>query len=336
MIVGPTGCGKSTLLAQIQRNFILTNRNIFGLSKPSVFISLRNIGKIENTEALDTDINGREALRNAANKVCSAIGYPLHPPFISRFFDSVEKLKVGDTEVSVRSSYVLQEKIQEALSILFESMADSGGLVIVDEVLDLLRDDRLKKSGGDRIFNHLATLIVSYMVNFSQVKGAFAGSSNFLNEEFDKTVACDFRWHKEYISDLPETYLLDYFTKTNGLELSVAESIVKSCGTRFRIINDAMLSSSTDDNIEENITNLYKETAKQLETFLQLDDKYEIPKILEYMLDKKEKKMHLSDLHENLQRQERISKFFYVGPGSELYFENKIIKNLVRLKFSSK
>jgi hypothetical protein len=185
-------------------------------------------------------------------------------------------------------------------------MADSGGLIIVDEVLDLLRDDRLKKSGGDRIFNHLATLIVSYMVNFSQVKGAFAGSSNFLNEEFDKTVACDFRWHKEYISDLPEAYLLDYFTKTNGLELSVAESIVKRCGTRFRIINDAMLSSSTDDNIEENITNLYKETAKQLETFLQLDDKYEIPKILEYMLDEKKKKMHLSDLHENLQRQERI------------------------------
>ena len=81
---------------------------------------------------------------------------------------------------------------------------------------------------------------------------------------------------------------------------------------------------------------MYKEAAKQLETFLQLDDKYEIPKLLSNMLVEKEKKTNLSDLHENLQRQERISKLFYVGPGSELNFQNKIIENLVRFKFSSK
>jgi hypothetical protein len=63
-------------------------------------------------------------------------------------------------------------------------MADSGGLIVVDEVFDLLRDDRLKKVGGDQIFSDFATLVVSYMVNFSQVKGAFAGSSDFLNNEF--------------------------------------------------------------------------------------------------------------------------------------------------------
>ena len=330
MIIGPTGCGKSVLLAEIQRDFILKSKNIFGLSKPSVFLALKNIGKIEGTNKLNADIDGNEALLHATHKLCIAIGYPRRLPLISRFFDRVTQFKV------VNTSYVLQRQIQEALSILFESMADSGGLIIVDDVLELLRDDRLKKSGGDRIFYHFATLIVSYMVNFSQVKGAFAGSSNFLNDEFSKTVACDFRWHREYISDLPEKDLLDFLTRQDRLNLkeSVAKIIVEKCGTRFRIINTALLSSSTDDDILKNVDNLYKDANQQLEAFLQLAVEYDkIPKLLRDMLVEKQ---HLSSLPEKLQRQELISKLFYVGPGSELTFQNKIMENLVQLKFSPK
>ena len=106
----------------------------------------------------------------------------------------------------------------------------------------------------------LATLIVSYVVDFSQAKGAFAGSSNFLNEEFSKTVACDFRWHYEYISDLPVTYLLDYFTNTNRLNLNVnvAEFIVEVRLAFSNYIDIALLASSTDDNIKQNVNILYK------------------------------------------------------------------------------
>jgi hypothetical protein len=68
-------------------------------------------------------------------------------------------------------------------------MAESGGLIIIDEVLDLMRDDRLKYSGGERIFNHLATLIVTNMVNFSKVKGHLLVVRTFFVTNFPKL------WH---------------------------------------------------------------------------------------------------------------------------------------------
>jgi DNA polymerase III delta prime subunit len=342
MIIGPTGCGKSTLLSQLQRDFVMKSRGNFGISKPSVFISLRSIGNTEKANRLVSDIDGnkdkfnstvldgREALIRSAHKLCHAIGYPLRPPIVSQLFDRVKTIKVAETEVTLGPSYLLKEQICEALSILFESMAESRGLIIIDEVLDLLRDDRLKNSGGEKIFDHLTTLIVTYMVNFSQVKGAFAGSSNFLEQEFSKTVASDYRWHMEYLSDLPKDSMLDYLTAKDGFNLSqeIAEFILEKCGTRFRIIKDILETYSLEADIRKNINFLYSREKLRLDSFLQLANEYpSIPKLLSDVCDKSQP---LSILPEKLQRQEVISKIFYVGPGSALTFQNKIIENLVK------
>ena len=331
MIIGPTGSGKSTLLSQIQEKFRQENRNVFGIPKPSVFINLRFIGDIKSSKSKTdtTDADGR-AIFKAAKNLFRTIGYPLLPPIISRFGMTIFKLLGSEVNLSPTETMIV-DQMEDALTILFECMADLGGLVIIDEVLDLLRDDRLKKSGGYQIFMHLTTLIVIYMVNFAQVKGAIAGSSNFLSQEFSKTVASGFRWHKEYISDLPDASVLAYLTASDGLNLPmhVAELIVEKCGTRFRIMNNLAQSHAMGSDIHKSVDVMYGDAKGELIAFVSLAAEY--PGILSVLRDMcAGKEVFLTDLPEQLRKVERISKVFYVGTASKLSFQSKIIENLVR------
>jgi hypothetical protein len=74
-------------------------------------------------------------------------------------------------------------------------MKESKGIILIDELVDLMHNERVAKSGGRKLFEHLTNLIVIYMVNYSKVRGAVACNSNLLLKEFLKSVALHSRWH---------------------------------------------------------------------------------------------------------------------------------------------
>ena len=319
ILIGPSGCGKSTLLLQIINRVKFTQKNFFLFPRLTAFVSLRNISSVTLKASSDREI--AENMLQAANNLFNSIGYPVNISMLSRM--SIKSFAMFGSKIDITSDRIITNRMKEALDILFECMNEARGFIVLDEVHDLIRNDRLAQSGGCEVFHYLAYLLVVHIVNNQRVQGVLAGSSNYLLKELDKTVVGP-RLYFTYIQDFDKSLVLSYLENSLKIPADAATYIIDKCGTRLRLL-DRFIRISNLAEAQLGVTAQDIAANELVKEFYALSNK--LPELLVTMKNIVDgKSMYVKDLPKDLQLVDYIGKILYVGPGSQIYFQNKVIE----------
>jgi len=184
LLLGPSGCGKSTLLGAIASSL--------PQSTPVVLVRMRLPATKESPGGATTasaEMDPAKTLFNAtARQVFSQIGFPLRRSFVGGLLSRGGfTLKGERTQAELSST---SDRLVLSLQLLFEaceilkherqktmSALDAAPLILFDEVQDLIKDDRLKRAGGQVVLDMLGSLLVAYCVDRRAVRSVLTGNS---------------------------------------------------------------------------------------------------------------------------------------------------------------
>jgi hypothetical protein len=249
MLLGESGTGKSTLMKRAALHYSSERMpwyRSFGplvpppslKNRPVVYLSIRGVEIKDSTGKLSDVIGG----------IFHSVGYPKKEPFVTRFIQRMIITANFSAGMSVNVNIEI-DKALNSLSDLFDVMSElkaerlkagateeeAKGIVFFDEIQDLIRADRLSMKGGARLFSSVADRVVSYVVNDKQFHFVVAGSSYYLNTEFEKTAACGFRWNRFVVSDM-EPSIVSELLHEKGLSKADQEYVLEAFGTRLRLL----------------------------------------------------------------------------------------------------
>jgi len=319
ILIGPSGCGKSTLLMQIINRVKFTQKNFFLLPRLTAFVSLRNISSVTSKASSDREI--AKNMHQAATNLFNSIGYPVNISMVNRM--SIKRFSMLGSKIDITVDETLTNRMKEALEILFECLNEARGFIVLDEVHDLIRNDRLAQSGGREVFHYLVYLLVIHIVNTQRVQGVLAGSSNYLLKELNKTVVGP-RLYFTYIQDFDKSLVLSYLENSLHIPADAATHIIDKFGTRLRLLDRCVrISNLAEAQLEVTAQDIAAD--ELVKDFYALSDK--LPELLITMKNIVDgNSMYVEDLPKDLQLVDYIGKILYVGPGSQIYFQNKVIE----------
>ena len=341
----PTGCGKSTILSQMMDLFRKNSRNWLNISKPAVIISLRSLGNTKEVNSVDRSeidlvhpkainpvtrnaLSGESDLMATASKIFKAIGYPSKTSMLDRFFGYITELNIFGAKMKLSSCKQTTYQVNEALDLLFDCLSDLNGFAAIDEAHDLIRDDRLALVGGQEIFRNLARLAVDHAVNLPKMKVAFAGSSNFLWFDLNKTVLSGHRLNMKYVDDIQEATVISYLSKEFNMSLEKATFLVEACGSRLRLV----LKCAACKDPNRQLDDIYEESLGHITIFYNIVQQHSELRDATSKIANGEK-FTLYNLPRDLWKVEKFSQVIYVGSGSRLIFQNRIIEELWKRHF---
>jgi hypothetical protein len=181
-------------------------------------------------------------MANVTHDILDSIGYPSSYPII----ESIRNTGFSAGDYSFDAKGLLSDKLQRAILLLFDAMKDiqeerlargasfedSRGMIIFDELDDLIRYDRLGSCGGDVIFNLLVNQISMHVINVHRINFVVARSSSYITHSFSSTSMSDFRWSVFEMTDLPREAILPILRRGKYTVEQVNE-IMDVVGTRF-------------------------------------------------------------------------------------------------------
>ena len=139
--------------------------------------------------------------------------------------------------LAFRTLFWAADELQNERVLAGMSFADARPVVLLDEVQDLIRDDRLARVGGRYVFRELAVLLVRYCVDKETVRAAVAGSSALLLVDFNTTVARSSRWRYHEVRD-PAPGVVREALVARGYSATDAAALVAQCGPRLRRLQE--------------------------------------------------------------------------------------------------
>jgi hypothetical protein len=247
ILLGHTGSGKSTILGRLARDF--KRRGV-----PVVYFRLRNLGSEMSS---DTSRSEAKTFVSVASAVFEAIGYPPRPSLLSRL--TFLRWSIGragvSADVEIEEAREALVHFQHAVSDLFSvckelcgerghcSIEDRAPVILVDELHDLVHNDRMKRIGGELIFRQLAAEFTLNCTDARTVRFCAAASSFALHKELSYTVARDFRTLVFTTSDPPAEAVRQRL-RAIGFSEATAELIMGTCGTRLRLLSPFLSSTS--------------------------------------------------------------------------------------------
>ena len=184
LLLGPTGCGKSTLLSHIiqQRPQSVTPLIRFRLATTAGAVTA---DPVASGRAIQESNSGGDLLP-IAEQLYMQIGFPTRPPLCQWMFPLVSKISAGGVQLKMRD-HLVQTRMAYALTLYFqacESVCDERNgdpvVLLLDEVQDLVRTDRLVAAGGQYVFDTLCTLIIISAIERKKMRVILCGSSAFL------------------------------------------------------------------------------------------------------------------------------------------------------------
>ena len=247
IMLGHTGSGKSTVLGHLARDF--KRRGV-----PVVYVRLRKLGSEMSSDAFRSEA---QTFVSMASAVFEAIGYPPRPSLLSRLALlcwSIGRAGVrADDEIEdTREALVhFQHAVSDLFSVCKElygermhcSLEDRAPVILVDELHDLVHNDRMKRIGGELIFRQLAAEFTLNCTDARTVRFCAAASSFALHNELSYTVARDFRTLVFTTSDPPAEAVRQRL-RAIGFSEATAELIMGTCGTRLRLLSPFLSSTS--------------------------------------------------------------------------------------------
>ena len=244
ILQGHTGSGKSTILGRLARDF--KRRGI-----PVAYFRLHNYGKMMSNATSRSEV---KTFVSVATTVFEAIGYPPRPSLLSRL--TLFRWGIGVTaDVDIDDDRETLAHFQHAVSDLFSvckelygerghcSREDRAPVILVDELHDLVHNDRMKRVGGELIFRQLAAEIASNCMDARTVRFCAAANSFALHKEVSCTVARDLCTLVFTTSDPPAKAVRQRL-RAIGFSEATAELILGTCGTRLRLLSPFLSSTS--------------------------------------------------------------------------------------------
>jgi hypothetical protein len=262
LLQGPTGSGKSSVLDALARDATSGGPN--GLSKvPTVLMRLRMPASTDHgSEAApfstaDTQQaasrRGGETLMDAvAAQIFAQIGFPPRRSLIAMLLSRGVFFQGQRTQAELTMPES-SSRLITALIYLFEicqrlqterlanapgtSALDAAPILLFDEVQDLIKDARLRNSGGELVLSALGTLGVAYGVDRHAVRVVFSGSSAELYFALsESSPARGFRLCYHDLAD-PTSGAMVNALVLKGYMREAAEGMVELCGTRLRLFD---------------------------------------------------------------------------------------------------
>ena len=239
-LLGPTGCGKSTLLGSIASSL--------PTPAPVVLVRMR-LPSTQLSAVNEVPVTGITLMDAAAKQVFSQIGFPLRRSFLAGILSHGFTLKGEHTQAELNPES--RDRLLAAMQLLFEvseelklerqkSMKplDAAPVLLFDEVQDLIKDERLRRAGGQLVFDMLGAQIVAYCVDRQAVRAVITGSSAEVQFEFAGRTPL--RGNRLSYFDLkdPETgTVIAALQSEGGYSKEEARSMTDLCGTRLRLLH---------------------------------------------------------------------------------------------------
>lgn len=236
MLVGPTGCGKSTLLGELARAAATGAPQ--SPKTPAILVQL----KMAHQKGAHDDTS--LTLEGAAQGVFRQIGFPSRGSLLGGLLSRGVVRSGGDVEAVVVPSSV--RRLQTAFEMLFDVMDELGSaapadapkpLLLLDDVHDLIRNDRLARAGGKLLFDVLGTLAVRYGVDQQSLRVVMAGSDNELAQGSllggDGVVVYS-------LADPEPATVREALTAGGRYSEADAAALVDLCGPRMRLLHKAL------------------------------------------------------------------------------------------------
>jgi hypothetical protein len=175
MLLGPTGCGKSAALARATREAASSRT-------PCVLVRWRLPESARRETAAGARAPAAEApLLTVSKALFQQIGYPLRRAWVVSLLSSGVVAVGLWTQEDMESLALLEarDRLLHALRVLFRAAAqvqgeraaagvpalDAAPVLLFDDVLDLVQDERLAGAGGGLVFKILALLLIGYCVD---------------------------------------------------------------------------------------------------------------------------------------------------------------------------
>lgn len=239
LLLGPSGCGKTTLLESIATTLSPT--------APVVLVRMRLPGTQPEGRGAFSTRDGKTLMDATASQIFSQIGFPVRRSFIggalARGFTLLGEI------TKVEHSPETSDRLVAALLMLFEVCEelklerektmpplDAAPVLLFDEVQDLIKDERLRRAGGQIVLDMLGALLVGYCMDRKAVRAVIAGSSAELNFAFSTSGPLNaVRWEDFDLEDPPEAAVCTALV-AKGYNLEEACSMTQLCGTRLRLL----------------------------------------------------------------------------------------------------
>jgi len=239
LLLGPTGCGKSTLLGFIASSL--------PTPAPVVLVRMRlpsTPPSAVNAAVNEVPVTGNTLMDATAKQVFSQIGFPMRRTFLHGFALQVSEHTIDDLNPEsigrfINAMQLLFEVCEELKLERQKSMKpmDAAPVLLFDEVQDLIKDERLRRAGGQLVLDMLGSQIVAYCVDRQAVRAVITGSSAELQFEF--AASTPLRGNRLDYFDLkdPETgTVITALQIEGGYSEEEARSMTDLCGTRLRLL----------------------------------------------------------------------------------------------------
>lgn len=358
VIIGPTGSGKSTMLHDIRHLFRTTSKkSFFHRSCPSAYLSFRavNYHEVDRLKPAEAESSQHYEIRSIASSVLRSIGYPQQCLLLRCFF-ALKSLIKPDANPEEKKNEEALDRLLDGISLLYDHLHEKNGLLVVDEIQDLVQDDSLRRQGGDRVFNAVIGHTAHHVANStSSMKAVFAGSSNFL-PTFLRKGSLASRHRRKYISHFDKEEVTKFLVDEYRIPEKLALKFIKNCGTRISVcdgmISDisgilvkmqnktlkktistdgdgsdlcSILESTLDSRIQEEHDEAHADL-KQFYSAVQWQDLKRVHRLLSRITNG-ETPVFLDELPTYMrQNNEILSKAMYVGYNSQLHFQNRAVE----------
>ena len=247
LLLGPSGCGKSTLLGCIASSLLTP--------APIVLVRMRLPSSQASGYAPDSD--AKALMDAAAMQLYPQIGFPGRRSIVADILSRVFILR--DEHTKLELLHESRDRLVAALHLLFEvceelklerqksmSPRDAAPVLLFDEVQDLIKDERLKRAGGQIVLDLLWSLLIGYCVERQAVRAVIAGSSVELHFAFAaSTPLRDPRWECFDLED-PDHGAVISALQAGGYSAEEAHSMTNLCGTRLRLLQGPLTRGKKD------------------------------------------------------------------------------------------
>jgi len=162
---------------------------------------------------------------------------------------------IWPTPTISRNDEIWRTRANRALNLLFEVASEMGQdavdadhrpLIIIDEVLDLIRQDRYADVAGENLLDRICGMTAHHNIDKKDVNVFMAGSSCLLLKELGVRRLHGINIQTVVVKDPSEKDITDYLENKLGYSQLDCKRIIERLGCRLRILSKVLESKLSD------------------------------------------------------------------------------------------
>ena len=264
------------------------------------------------------------------------IGYPESSSWIKQFelssiLDSTPTISRDESTWRIRANHAIYLLFKVASEIGTDAVdSDHRPLIMIDEIFELVRQDKYADIGGDEIMSRICGMTLHHNIDLKKVNVFMAGSSSLLLQNLSMRRLHGINIRVVSVEDPSEKDVTQFLTSL-GYSPDLCKKIIESLGCRLRIMSPILSTKLSDDDVKAHIMKCHYGAIRDIcSTFEECRDKTSraiIHRILdELVLKQIPRQIKYSELPPEIQNNFSV-KVFYVNEISNLSIQRVPIHN---------